>query len=347
MAIDINSPLKIGSVTTKGPRLILAPMSGVTNSAFRRLLRRENPNGLGHVVTEFISIEGLTRANAQSVRMLAFAPEERTISIQIFGYDVDRMRDAALMAQDSGAEIVDINSGCPVPKVVRRGGGCELMRQPIHMAQMLTAVRAAVKIPLTLKIRSGWDDACRNGIEIAKIAEDCGVDMLAVHGRTRTQLYRGESDWDFIGRVASSVKIPVVGSGDVVDVASAKDKLERSGVAALMIGRGALQKPWIFEEIHAGMTGRTFVPPSPARLFELFGEYRDLLLEQMPEKGAIGKLKQLASQATRSFPGSAFARKALVQSSSISHFSELLKFYRDGLQEGQFNVEGEPGLQSV
>ena len=239
--------LKIGNITFESD-LVLAPMSGVTNSAFRRLIRTENGGSVGLVVTEFISIEGLTRSIPQTLRMLEFRPEERPISIQIFGYDIAKMADAALMVQDYGADIVDINCGCPVPKVVKRGGGCELMRQPEHLKSILTEVRKTVSIPLTLKIRAGWDENNKNAIDIALMAQDCGIDMLAVHGRTRSDLYRGQADWNLVGEVASKLTIPVIGSGDIIDAESA-DRARKLGVAGLMIGRGAILNPWIFKEV--------------------------------------------------------------------------------------------------
>lgn len=334
---DLSLPLTVGSVSF-APRLLLAPMSGVTNSAFRKLIRRENPGAVGLVVTEFISIEGLTRSNKQSLRMMHFDPEERPLAIQIFGYDADRMAEAAKMAEDAGADIVDINSGCPVPKVVRRGGGCELMRRPDHMAKMLTAVRQAISVPLTLKIRSGWDEDSRNGIEIAHIAEACGVQLLTVHGRTRVQLYRGLADWDFVAEVARAVSIPVIGSGDVVDAESARARLA-SGVAGLMIGRGALSNPWVFSEIHSELSGNTpqaFMPieHKALRIMRVLRDYHDLLMEDMPEKGAIGKMKQLASQTIRAVPGAASVRRTLCRSNTLAAFLALMDQYSNYLEGG-------------
>ena len=214
---------KIGNVELKTP-LVLAPMSGVTNSCFRRLVLENNRDKLGLVVTEFISIEGLTRNNKQSLKMMDFRDEERPISVQIFGGEETRMLDAALMAQDRGADIVDINCGCPVPKVVKKGGGCELMRQPGKLFRMLSNVSNKLSVPLTLKIRAGWDNDSRNALEIATMAEEAGIKMLAIHGRTRTEGYRGIADWEIIGEVAERLSIPVIGSGDVIDYDSARTR---------------------------------------------------------------------------------------------------------------------------
>ncbi len=315
------------------PNLILAPMSGVTNICFRRLIRDENPNALGLVVTEFISIEGLTRQNLRSLQMMRFRQDEHPISIQIFGHDVNRMIESAKMVEDAGADILDINSGCPVPKVVRRGGGCELMRQPEHMAKLLTAVRKNISIPLTLKIRSGWDETSKNAIEIAKMAEDCGIAMLAVHGRTRKMLYRGAADWNLVAQVAQSVSIPVVGSGDVVDFDSFQ-LVEQLGCAGVMIGRGALSNPWIFSEIQARRSGVPYERPNDLATPDVLERYSEYLREELPDKAVIGKLKQFASQVTRRVKGSARARRALCQSSSVEEFLEVLDQWREYLHLG-------------
>lgn len=313
-------------------RLVLAPMSGVTNSCFRRLIIRENPSALALVVTEFISIEGMTRDIPQTIRMLEYQEEERPISIQIFGYDIKRMVESAKMVEDRGAEIIDINCGCPAPKVVKRGGGCELMRQPNHLAEMLSAVRKAVNIPLTLKIRSGWDDASQNALDIALMAQDCGVDMLAVHGRTRTALYRGVADWGIVSEIADRLNIPVVGSGDVIDAESAKSALD-GGVAAVMIGRGAMSNPWVFSEIQAGLSGIPYQRPSDLETVRVLKTYMGLLQEQMHDRAVIGRMKQFASQVTRRVSGSTEARRSLCLSKSVDEFTAKLEKWGEYLEQ--------------
>lgn len=327
----LERPLKVGKVETTPP-LLLAPMSGVTNSAFRRLIRRKNPGTIGLVVTEFISIEGLTRHNPKSLNMMKFHEAERPLSIQIFGYDVSRMVDAAKMAEEVGADIVDINSGCPVPKVVKRGGGCELMRQPDHLGRMLEEVARAISVPLTLKIRSGWDENSKNAVEIAKMAESAGVKMLTVHGRTRVQLYRDYADYEIIRKVCESVSIPVVGSGDVVCPESAAERLSY-GVSGLMIGRGALENPWIFSEIANGLKGVPNEIRPETAIPDVMFEYLELLREDLPEKAIIGKMKQFASQVTRKIWGSAEIRKELCRSQSLEQFQDILLRWRDTLSE--------------
>lgn len=328
--------MKIDSVTVT-PNVILAPMSGVTNTAFRRLIKRLNPGAVGLVVTEFISIEALVRENVRSLAMMRFSPEERPVAIQIFGHDIDHMVRAAQMAEATGADIVDINSGCPVPKVVKKGGGCELMRNPLHMAELLTAVRRAITVPLTLKIRSGWDSVNRNALEIARIAEDTGVSALAIHGRTRTEMYRGKADWDFVASVAQQIKIPVVGSGDIADGDGARRALEK--VSAIMIGRAALANPWVFSEIQATRLGHEYRRPPFTATADVLEQYCDLLLEEFIEKSAIGRLKQFASQVTRRVPGSSETRKRLCMARSLAEFREILDGWRNALHHSTHSVQ--------
>lgn len=323
-------PLQIADLTLEN-NLILAPMSGVTNSWFRRLLKLENPGAIGLVVTEFISIEGMTRKNEGSLRMMRFRQEESPISIQVFGNPVDRMVLAAEMIQESGANVFDINCGCPVPKVVKKGGGCELMRQPKHLEKILKAVRAKIQIPLTLKIRSGWSESDKNALDIALMAQDCGVDMLAIHGRTREALYRGEADWDIVEQVANRLSIPVVGSGDVVDAASAKRCLER-GVAGVMIGRGAMANPWIFREIQSAAQGRPLEAPNDLATVDVLLRYMQLLSADLPERAVMGRMKQFASQVTRRVHGATPARRAICTSKTLAEMELTLHQWREYME---------------
>lgn len=295
------------------PGLVLAPMSGVTCSALRRLIKELNPGAVGLVVSEFVSVEGLTRGGAKTLDMLRFQEHERPYGIQIFGYDVQRMADGARIAQDLGADVVDINCGCPAPKVVKNGGGCELMRQPEHLQKIVQAVRAAVSIPLTLKMRSGWSDESKNCIDIARMCEGEGVEALTVHGRTREALYRGLADWSVIAQVAQSVKIPVCGSGDVVCVESARERL-KYGVSGLYIGRAALFNPTVFSEIVGGKR-----VPFDARKVVI--RYSELLLEDFEPRFCVGRMKQLASQLGQ---GAQWA-KLICRATSLDEQLEILK----------------------
>jgi nifR3 family TIM-barrel protein len=309
---------QLGKMQVK-PGLVLAPMSGVTCRPFRRLIKELNGESLGLTVTEFISVEALTRNVDRSLKMMRKHESESPFCIQIFGFDIERMGLAAKMVEDAGADSLDINCGCPAPKVVRKGGGCELMRQPSHLGSILKKVRSSISIPLSLKMRSGWDQGLVNAPEIARIAESEGVDALAVHGRTRTQMYRGESDWNVIGEVVDTVKIPVLGSGDVVDYQSAKERLDKSKVVGLMVGRGALSNPLIFKEICNG-------GPLPWRgddvyILSVLRRYVELLREELPEKLIAGRIKQLASGMCRGLRW----RKALLTTQTQAQLDSLLE----------------------
>lgn len=315
----------IGSVIVN-PGLVLAPMSGVTTSSFRRLIKEINPGSVGLLVSEFVSVEGMTRGSRRTLQMMRYEETERPFSIQIFGYDIDRMRDAAKMVEDAGADIVDINCGCPAPKVVRKGGGCELMRQPEHLKKVFREIRRAVKIPVTMKMRSGWDSSSLNSFEIAHIAQEEGLQAVAIHGRTRVQLYRGEADWMHAQKAASALKIPVLGSGDVTDRESALERL-RDGVAGLLIGRAALWNPLVFQEIVSGQPSD--LRQNTGRCIQILLRYSELLSDEFKPIQSIGKIKQLASQMARGHRW----RKELLLTQSFEDIISLLKKEYDNSRE--------------
>lgn len=311
------------------PNIFLAPMSGVTSSAFRRLLKRQNPSAIGLVFTEFVSVEGLVRRNSRSRDLMNFHAEESPVAVQVFGRDIAHMAEAAAMAEQAGAALVDINCGCPVPKVVKRGGGCELMRSPQHLGSLVSAVRKAIKVPLGVKIRSGWDRLSRNAVQIARICEENGASIVTIHARTRQDGYQGRADWDLIAEVVSCVSIPVVGNGDVVDYRSAEQGFQQ-GVRGLMIGRAALANPWVFREIQAGFHSTEALKPEKSDIVQLLEDYRNLLLEEMPEKAAIGRLKFLSCRLAKGFPGAASLREMLCQAPSVAVMSELILAWKEG-----------------
>lgn len=317
------APLKIGTVEI-APALVLAPMSGVTDMPFRRLVRECSGEAVGLVVSEFISIEGLTRNDLKTHRMLRYDPGEHPISIQIFGSDIDRMAEAAALVQATGVDLIDINCGCPAPKVVKKGGGAELMRRVSHLERILRQVRRELSIPLTLKIRAGWDDESVNCVEVARMAEAVGVDMVAVHGRTRVQLYHGASDWDLIGEVKRSVDIPVLGSGDVVSVPTARERLRRSGADGLLIGRGAMENPWLFRQIVADRAGETIAPPDVHQRLGALRRYRELLDEAYPSKVTAARLRGMTCRTVKGFPGSAHLREAVTHTRTADELIEVL-----------------------
>jgi nifR3 family TIM-barrel protein len=313
----------IGSVVV-APNVVLAPMSGITDSVYRSLVKEQNPGAVGLVVTELVSIEALTRQNARTHGMMRFRPLERPISIQLFGADPVRMAESARMAQDLGCDIVDVNCGCPAPKVTKRGGGAELMRRTEVLRDILRALRGAIAIPYTVKIRAGWDESSRNAVEVARMAEGEGVAAIAVHGRTRQQLYAGEPDWDLVARVKQAVRVPVIGSGDVTSAPQALARLTETGVDGVMIGRATLSHPWIFREIEALQRGLPIPTVTPAERFAAVDRLIARLEEELPPHAALGRSRGLACRMVKHLRGGAELRAALTRAPSTTAMRELL-----------------------
>ena len=320
--------LRIGSVEVS-PKLLLAPMSGVTDSAFRRIVRQASGRSVGLMVTEFISVEALTRGNQKSFRMMRFRPEERPLSVQIFGADRDRMMRGAALVEQAGADVLDINCGCPVPKVVKRGGGCELMRQPDKLFRILSAIRSEVGIPVTLKMRSGWDDDLLNAPEIAEVAEAAGLSMITVHGRTRVQLYRGEADWSILKAVKGRVRIPVVASGDLTTPGETLERERRYRPDGLMIGRGALANPWIFQQIEDLRAGRVVRVPSVAERIAMMRSFAAFLEEDYEPHAVAARLRQFVGRVTRGLRGGSDLRRRINDSRSKDAILDLLLGYAE------------------
>ena len=237
--------MKIGSVDLPSP-FAIAPMAGMTDTAFRRLVKRHG--GCGLVVTEMVSAEALTRGIDRTLEYAEYTEEERPVSIQIFGGEPEKMAAAAQIVEGMGADIVDVNMGCPVAKIAKHNACCSLMREPAHAQAIVSAMAKAVKIPVTVKMRAGWDQHEINAPELARRMEDAGAAALTVHGRTAAQSYSGSSDWNLIDLVARTVGIPVFGSGDCVEPSHLVQKLLESRVSGVLVGRGALRNPWIFEQ---------------------------------------------------------------------------------------------------
>jgi len=315
----------IGGKIVVRPNVVLAPMAGVTDSPFRRLIKEIG--GVGLIVTEFVSVEGLTRGNMRTHRMMSFLEEERPISIQIFGHDVERMRTAAEVVEETGADILDINCGCPARRVVHGGGGSNLLRELPHLEKILRTIRKTVSMPMTVKIRIGYYDRDINAVEVAKLIEACGGDQIAVHGRTKEQAYKGKADWDVIAAVKRAVSIPVVGSGDVVTVEGALARLRDTGVDGVMIGRGAIANPFIFRETEAALHGREIPLPTPDEKYHVLARYYDLIKDDLPEKAIPGKLKQLCNYFTKGLPGGADFRLSLLRAGSVAEMLERIEAY--------------------
>ena len=271
------APLKIGAVNLKSP-FALAPMAGMTDTAFRRLVKSRG--GCGLVVTEMVSSEGLVRGIDRTLDYAEYTEEERPISIQIFGGNPGKMAAAAQVVERMGADIVDVNMGCPVRKIAKHQAGCSLMRSPAHAAAIIGAMTSAVSIPVTVKMRSGWDDEHVNAPELAVLMEQAGAAALAVHGRTAAQSYKGRSDWCLIDEVARSVSIPVFGSGDCVTPADLVERLQATAVSGVLVGRGALRNPWIFEQAWTLRHGDEVRPVSVRERGQFLLTYIELLLSE-------------------------------------------------------------------
>jgi tRNA-dihydrouridine synthase B len=294
------------------PAHILAPMAGITDTVFRRFIKRLG--GCGLIMTEFVSSEAMIRQNLRSRRYLYYAEEERPITAQIFGADPDHLADAARMIEDLGFDLVDLNLGCPAKKVVKCGGS-GLLRDLALLKTIFQKIRAAVSIPFTTKIRSGWSDEEIVALEVARMAEDCGVEAIAIHPRTRLQGYSGRARWDIIAEVKAKVQIPVIGNGDVMAPEDAQALRSATNCDAVMIGRAAPTNPWIFRQMESFARIGTYEQPSDADRYQLIRDYYAMLVaEETP--GAIGKMKQFASWFTHGVRNGTELRRSVQRAQS-------------------------------
>ncbi len=315
------------------PNAYLAPMSGVTDISFRRLISRLAGGRTGMLISEFISVEGLTRDNPKSMKQLAFAEEERPFSLQIFGGEAERMAWGATIAEEAGSDFVEINCGCPAPKVVSKGGGSGLLKDLPNLALILRSVKAAVSVPVTIKVRIGWNDDLITLFETLKIAEGEGASAFVIHGRTRAQGYRGLANWELIGEAKARAKIPVVGNGDVLRAEDILQRLETYRVDGVAVGRGAMHNPWIFAQIADLYEGK--IPRQPGRedYLWLFREYETLLRGEVDlDMRVLGKLKQMTARVLKGLRGASAARLSLLRSQTVAEFFDLLIAYFDSLE---------------
>ena len=318
--------MRIGNIKLKN-RLILAPMAGITDMPFRVLAKRM---GCALVCSEMISDKGLLYQNAHTMKMLQLEPAERPAAIQIFGSDAPSMREAAKMVEQAGADIIDINMGCPTPKIVKNGEGAALMKNPALAFDIMASVVGAVKVPVTVKMRKGWDAKNINALEIAKLAEQAGVAAVSVHGRTRDEFYSGKADWGIVKKIKETVQIPVILSGDIISPATAQAALVETGCDGLMIGRAARGNPWIFKNIlHYFATGIILPEPRLAERAQMLLTHLEMLIEHKGEYIAVREMRSHAGWYTKGLPNSAALRLAINCAKNKDDFLVIIEDYRD------------------
>ena len=317
-------PCTIGPVRIDPP-LALAPMAEVTDTYYRSLIKELG--GVGLVVSEFISAEGLTRKNARSAQMLAFHESERPVAIQIYGGDPDRMDDAAAIVEDQGVDIVDVNMGCPVKKVVSSGAGSALLKDFDRAARVVEKICNRVRIPVTVKVRKGWESD--DVLPLLERFEEIGVASIAIHGRTRNEAYTGASDWSYIRHVKRELRIPVFGNGDVKSPADAIRMFEETGVDGVMIGRAALHNPFIFRDIHAHLAGTAVSDETDRRIDAMMAYLRKIDAAPKDDKWKLHKARTVIGWFSKGIPHGKDLRQGLASIASIDDVLFLLDRTRE------------------
>jgi len=323
---------------------VLAPMAGITDHAFRTFMKKLDASV---VVTELVSANGIEYKSERTLKLMSFDPSQRPIGIQLFGEEPEIIARAAQVAEADGCDFIDLNFGCPVPKVVKKGAGSAMLKDPVAFRKVLAATKKAVKIPVTIKIRTGWDANSRNAIEICNIAANEGMSWVAIHGRTRAQGYAGMADWDFIAEVKNSASLPILGNGDILTPEQAIFRLKQSGCDGVMIGRGCLKNPHIFRDALALWRGQT--PQVEGRDFmALFAELKNEVVAHCDEHITGIQLRKFAAWFSTGYPGAAQFRKNLFQSKNndeimslaTEFFSAISTYQQEDTSQEQFLMGG-------